>query len=282
LKQSRICALAFLSLALTSTAQEITIQKPPVSTRAVVTNEDPGDFAEVDLFTIANDIGTLENKNVRTRGTLERVDVPADAIQEYYVLRAGAARVLLLPGYGMLRDDLERLLRSEVWAKGIVRALRPNMRDGLSLDATRPELPPVPFASPELPRISLTALSLSNSASSAELPNGRTRARQILETPKLFKGKVVRIVGQFRGRNLYGDLPAGTERTPFDWVLLDAGQPIWVTNRAPKGDGFALDPSSGGDTRHWVEVEGKPDVWNGLVYFRASRVMLAFRDRDRR
>jgi len=271
-----LCAAALLSFVITVRPQEIQVQKPPVSTRAVVSNEDPGDGAEIDLATIANDIGTLENKDVRTRGTLERVDVPAEAIKEYYVLRAGAARVLFVPGYGMLRDDLERLLRTEVLAHGVVRLLRPQMfRDGLSLDTTRPELPPLPFASPELPRVSLTVRSMSNSASAAEQSNGRTRAREVLDAPKRFKGKRVRIIGQFRGRNLFRDLPEGTERTPADWVLMDAGQAFWVTRRAPQGEGFMLDPASKKDTLHWVEVEGTPEVWNGLLYLRASRVMLA-------
>ena len=56
-----LCApsAALLSFVITSAPQEIKVQKPPVSTRAVVSNEDPGDGAEIDLATIASKKDTL-------------------------------------------------------------------------------------------------------------------------------------------------------------------------------------------------------------------------------
>lgn len=87
-------------------------------------------------------------------------------------------------------------------------------------------------------------------------------------------GQLVRVVGKFRGRNLFGDLPSRSLRTARDWVIKDELFAVWVTNHQPKGDGFDLDPSIRRDTDRWVEVVGRPTTRNGVVIINASDVSL--------
>ncbi len=87
-------------------------------------------------------------------------------------------------------------------------------------------------------------------------------------------GQVVRVVGKFRGRNLFADLPARSMRTVNDWVIKDSLFAVWVTNRKPKGDGFELDPAIRRDTSRWVEVIGRPTTRNGVVILDAMQVTL--------
>jgi hypothetical protein len=111
-----------------------------------------------------------------------------------------------------------------------------------------------------------------------ELPSGAPIAA-ILKDPASFAGKPVVVVGQFRGRNLFGDLPEGSQRTPNDWVIRAGDQSAWVTDKPPKGKGFTLDPGYKGDASRWLEVVAKPEVVNGIVYLRASKVGLAQRQK---
>jgi hypothetical protein len=97
----------------------------------------------------------------------------------------------------------------------------------------------------------------------------------LVSDPRPFVGKTVRVIGHFRGRNLFDDLPSVSQRKPEDWVLKLQDLPIWVTGKPPRGDGFSLDPESKEDAFHWVEVTGKPEVVDGVVYFHASKVSLA-------
>ncbi len=87
-------------------------------------------------------------------------------------------------------------------------------------------------------------------------------------------GQLVRVVGKFRGRNLYADLPARSMRRVEDWVIKDSLFAVWVTNRKPKGDGFELDPSIRRDSNRWVEVIGRPVTKSGVVIIDAAQVSL--------
>jgi hypothetical protein len=84
----------------------------------------------------------------------------------------------------------------------------------------------------------------------------------------------VRARGQFRGRNLFGDLPPDTRRGSSDWVIADQGVALWVTGRAPKGEGWSLDLDARSESVRWVEVEGEVMARDGVVYLKASRVAL--------
>ena len=97
---------------------------------------------------------------------------------------------------------------------------------------------------------------------------------ELLSNPEAVKGRLVRVVGQFRGRNLYGDLPAPPFRHRLDWVLKDDRAAVWVTGRPPRGRDFKLDPNVPDDVRSWLEVVGRPVVRDGQVVLRAEQVAL--------
>lgn len=86
--------------------------------------------------------------------------------------------------------------------------------------------------------------------------------------------QTLRVVGQFRGRNLFGDLPVRSQRESADWVIKDDLFAVWVTGRKPKGDGWQLDPKLKRDTGKWIEVVGRPETQGGVTYLRALRVSL--------
>jgi hypothetical protein len=88
------------------------------------------------------------------------------------------------------------------------------------------------------------------------------------------EGQVVLVRGQFRGRNLFGDLPAESRRGRDHWVLADQGVALWVTGKGPKGEGFALDLDQPSASARWLEVEGTLTARDGVVYLKARRVAL--------
>jgi hypothetical protein len=87
-------------------------------------------------------------------------------------------------------------------------------------------------------------------------------------------GKTVRVVGKFRGRNLFGDLPARSERDSADWVIKDDVYAVWVTGKRPKGAGWELDLGLKRDTNKWIEVVGRPETIGNVTYIRALSVVL--------
>ncbi len=97
---------------------------------------------------------------------------------------------------------------------------------------------------------------------------------RLVAEPGRRDGQLVRVSGQFRGRNLYGDLPARSQLDHDDWVIKDELSAVWVTGRKPKGDGFALDASLKRDTGKWLEVVGRVTTRGGVTYVEASAVGL--------
>lgn len=87
-------------------------------------------------------------------------------------------------------------------------------------------------------------------------------------------GRVVRVRGQFRGRNLFGDLPAESQRGRDHWVLADQGAALWVMGKAPRGEGWALDLDQPSAAARWLEVEGRVEARDGVLYLKAKGVAL--------
>jgi len=96
--------------------------------------------------------------------------------------------------------------------------------------------------------------------------------RAVALDPGRYDGQRVTIVGQFGGRNLYGDLPKTPGISRWDFVLRSAGAAVWVTNLRPKGRGFDLDPTAKVDTGRWLEVSGVVRQRNGLVWIDAALI----------
>lgn len=219
---------------------------------------------------------TNQRAHVITKGQLDLLEPP-----ERFVLREGGARVLLILGHGMDGQDLLRLA-GRVEIRGIVRTLRPKEYvQGVDVDLVEdPALPVLPEPRSELPRVSITVLGFTdaNEPGASERAEDEVTIGRIVADAERYSGTKTRLVGRFRGRNLYADLPKGSERDASDWVLLDGESDqsaVWVCGKPPRGKGWSLDPGYKGDTNRWLEVHGRIEVVDGIVYVRASKVALA-------
>jgi hypothetical protein len=99
--------------------------------------------------------------------------------------------------------------------------------------------------------------------------------RALALDPWRYENQRVTVRGQFRGRNLYGDLPqapAAASESKGEFVLRSADASIWVLGKRPRGRGFALDPESRIDTRRWLEVSGVVHQARGLVWVAADNI----------
>jgi hypothetical protein len=87
-----------------------------------------------------------------------------------------------------------------------------------------------------------------------------------------FEDRAFTVVGQFRGANLFSDLPAGSGATLADWVISDGPFSVWVTGKPPRGKGFSLHPGSPADCVYWLEIEGRPQRLGEVVVLKAGRI----------
>jgi hypothetical protein len=97
---------------------------------------------------------------------------------------------------------------------------------------------------------------------------------QLVTRPGRHDGQTVRVVGKFRGRNLYGDMPSKSGRDSDDWVIKNDVFAVWVTGKKPKGSGWVLDSGLKRDTGKWIEVVGRPETRGGVTYVRAMQLAL--------
>jgi hypothetical protein len=83
------------------------------------------------------------------------------------------------------------------------------------------------------------------------------------------------VLGNFRARNLYGDLPEAPGKSRYDFVLSAAEGAVWVTNMRPRGRGFDLDVERRQDTGRWLAVTGMVSIHRGLALVSATEMALA-------
>jgi hypothetical protein len=102
----------------------------------------------------------------------------------------------------------------------------------------------------------------------ATTPSVRALALQ----PWRFDGQTVTIVGEFRGRNLFGDQPSAPAKSRFDFVLRSADAAVWVTDLRPRGRGFDLSVEARVDTGRWLQVSGTVSQERGLVIVSGTTV----------
>ena len=93
--------------------------------------------------------------------------------------------------------------------------------------------------------------------------------------PWRFDGQKVSIVGQFRGRNLFGDLPSAPGKSRYDFVLRSADAAVWVTDLRPRGRDFDLAVDTRVDTGRWLQVTGMVVQDRGLVTIGGATVTAA-------
>ena len=96
--------------------------------------------------------------------------------------------------------------------------------------------------------------------------------RHVALDPGRYADQEVTVVGRFRGKNLYGDMPEAPGKGRWDFVLQSADASIWVTGRRPKGDGFDLNVENRVDTGRWLEVAGVVREERGMAILEATAV----------
>lgn len=106
-------------------------------------------------------------------------------------------------------------------------------------------------------------------------PPRATTLRSIVLEPARYQTAGVTVIGRFRGRNLYGDMPESPEESRWDFVLRSADAAAWVVGKEPKGDGFELDVLARVDTGRWLEVTGAVHLEDGMVLIEAGAMALA-------
>jgi hypothetical protein len=103
-------------------------------------------------------------------------------------------------------------------------------------------------------------------------PMNAPSVRHVALDPARYADSEVTVVGRFRGKNLYGDLPEAAGPGRYDFVLQSADASIWVTGRRPKGDGFDLNVDNRIDTGRWLEVAGVVKEERGMAVLEATAI----------
>lgn len=99
--------------------------------------------------------------------------------------------------------------------------------------------------------------------------------RTVVMEPARFEGQNIAIVGQFRGRNLFGDLPEAPVQNRYSFVLRSSDAALWVMGVPPKGKGFTFDPGKRLDAGRWVKVMGTVRTAKGLTWLEGTTMELA-------
>jgi len=97
----------------------------------------------------------------------------------------------------------------------------------------------------------------------------------LITKPERYDGKMVTVRGQFRGGNLFGDLPSASRGRSSDWVLKEDLFAAWVSGKKAKGEGWTLDPGLRRDTGKWLLVTGRVAVSSRVVTIQATAVVLS-------
>ena len=99
--------------------------------------------------------------------------------------------------------------------------------------------------------------------------------RAVATEPHRFDGQRVTVIGQFRGRNLFGDLPEAPAQNRYQFVLRSRDAALWVMGVPPKGRNFSFDPARRLDSGRWVRVQGTVRTAKGLTWLDATSIELA-------
>jgi hypothetical protein len=221
-----------------------------------------GEPVRVSLWDLAQSPESYETRAVRTKGRLEP-SFAAGAGGGRFVLRDFAVGVAVdavpVPEIGHLTAaDVGRMLGSEVEVVGLFRSY------GASGGAVT-----------TVGALTFWELTGGEDERAKKVKPAETYALEVLVSqPDRRDGQRVRVVGQFRGANLFGDLPTRSRLRSEDWVLKDDVYAVWVTGRKPKGQGFNLDADLKRDTGKWLDVTGRISSRAGVVYIEAESVAL--------
>jgi hypothetical protein len=107
-------------------------------------------------------------------------------------------------------------------------------------------------------------------------PNATTPPlRSVAMDPSRFVGQRITLLGQFRGRNLFGELPEAPVSDKWEFVLRSADAAVWIVGVQPKGKTFNFDPGRRIDTGRWVKVTGTVRTAKGLSWLEGTSIELA-------
>jgi hypothetical protein len=222
-----------------------------------------GKPVDVSLSDLLFDCSLYDGRAIRTRGILEM----GESLRSY-VLReraGGAARLLpVLEVESSFDADARTWFGKEVQVTGLAGRASTSDSSGSIAQMTPCFIRFWKYLGPPEREVKGAALK----ADEVTLEDLVSKAGRL-------DGKTVRVVGKFRGRNLFGDLPARSERDSSDWVIKDDVFAVWVTGKRPKGSGWELDLGLKRDTNKWIEVVGRPETVGNVTYIRALQVVLS-------
>jgi hypothetical protein len=210
----------------------------------------------------------FHNQAVRVRGDLNGVEgqtpwyLASDNRQVMVMPRKAGSASLPAPGGAKLTDVIGYFLDVGRLEQGDPRATQ-------DLGELSERLLRKPWPGPG----ELLVLIADRTATAEALPAPSIRALAL--DPERYIGQDVSVVGRFRGRNLYGDLPDAPGISRWDFVLTSADSAIWVAGRRPKGDNFDLNVEQRVDTGRWLEVHGTVRMDRGLVRIDATNIRSA-------
>jgi hypothetical protein len=212
-----------------------------------------GQVVEVSVDDLLSMPESYVGRAVRTRGTLEML--PGSVERLTYALRGTFGGYLpLIPTMetgSMWEDEARRMVGKEVEVTGGVEGSASKVYILVWGWLGPPDEKQPKQASPQ-----------------ATLEDLVTKAEK-------FDGRLVTVRGQFRGGNLYGDLPSASRQRSSDWVLKDDLFAVWVSGKKAKGEGWTLDPGLKRDTGKWLQVTGRVRVNKGTVVIQATDVVLS-------
>lgn len=223
--------------------------------------------------------GRQERKAVRVKGILGSLLSQYQA--QYFELR-DLGSVVLIPVPELLHD-VPSLMGKRVEVVGFVRQLVPDQ--GLeqcdipprpSSYCRDPTIPPTPDLKGEKaswPRWSITIWSITDATPMSFRKGEAVRLGDSLGTLGEER-RDVRVAGRFCGVGLCGKAP-GPPPHASAWLLQDGADVVWVLGKEPRGKGWRLDPTYAGDSRRWLEVEGRLERCGTAVCLRAKRVALS-------
>jgi hypothetical protein len=225
---------------------------------ALVVNAPARSAAEV-LTRRATTIAAIRAYPTFFNGQPVRLRAEIDRSEKRVLLVDGDDKLPALVASGVGGGGVQDL-RGEVWDIGRMRQDDPKL-NGHDL---RPYLGDDPNAAwPKPGELVVVNITGADEAESLAAPSVRTLAL----APTRYVDQKVTVKGQFRGRNLFGDLPQAPPGADGrrEFVIRSADAAIWVTGKAPKGHGFVFDLNSRIDTTRWLEVSGVVKWERGLV-----------------
>ena len=220
-----------------------------------------GRTAEVALDTILEMPEMYQNKAVRTRGQL---DLTPGSTQLVYSLRGTfGGRLIILP---MQEAGFEWEQQARRWTGKDV-----EVTGAIGLGSTSTAI----SGGQQTVYMRMWGFLGPPEEKAKGAKSAQVSLEELVTRPEKLDGKLVTVRGQFRGSNLFGDLPSKSRGRSGDWVIKDDLFAIWVTGKKPKGSGFEFDAGLRRDTGKWLQVTGRVSIRGaGIVSIEATDVTI--------